>query len=128
TASTRYAGSGVADRFRDRIRLLPRLVPLLFAGRPGADAQFEPREAAHHDVLAQPGDVVLDEIPDGPLRILDEGLLQQDRLLQEEVAVAVLALALREDIGRDVLDADVARVHGRNLHGNVVGQILELLG
>src|SRR4051812_31265152 len=52
-------------------------------------ADLEAREAAHHDVLLDDRDLLLDQLPDRELAVLHEGLLEQARL-----GVVVLELAL----------------------------------
>jgi hypothetical protein len=60
-------------------------------GGPGSGVFAEPEtgEAAHHDVLLDEGDLLLDELAHGELGLLDEGLLEQ-----AEGGVVLLELAL----------------------------------
>src|SRR5690606_24043137 len=104
-------------------------------------------EAADLDVLAQGGGGLLDELADGPLVVLDVGLVEQDDLGEELVQTALddlvgdgLGVALLERLlaerralgGDDVLGhalaAHARRVRYRYVHGQVLGQLAEGVG
>src|SRR5258707_8702155 len=70
--------------------------PILLCRRlGGCDVLAEPEtgEAAHHDVLLDDGDLLLDELAHGELGLLDEGLLEQ-----AEGGVVLLELALGDPV------------------------------
>ena len=110
-------------------------------------ADLEAGEAAHGDVLAQLADLLRDQFLDRDGLILDEGLLQQANLLVELRHLAVddlldhrcrlagggslraidLLLAL-QILRRHVFGLHIARIARRDVHRDVLEQLLEVLG
>src|SRR5512144_542753 len=110
-------------------------------------AQLETCEAAHDDVFAQPRHRVRDELADLLVGILDERLLEQacigvellhlaaDHLVDHLCRLAAVrrlghvdAALLLEHLGRHLLTPNVARVGGRDLHRQLLHQVLEVVG
>src|SRR5579872_895934 len=110
-------------------------------------AHLEAREAAHSDVLAEFADLRRDELPDRDSLVLDERLLEQADFLIELLHLAIdhllgnvsrLATGNRlrdrnfllagEVRGSNVFLADVLGIAGRNVHRDIVQQLLEVVG
>src|SRR5436309_181994 len=137
------------ESFR-RILRYAGLGPAAFTGSFGggffeAIAEPEADEPPDADVLADPGDVLGDQLADRDLRVLDEGLLQQAELLVElgELPVDDLLDDLRglarssrllpvdlplglDEVGGHFLAGDEPGVRCRDVHRDVLEELLEL--
>src|ERR1022692_1617764 len=101
-------------------------------------------EARNADILAELGDLGLDQLADGEAGLLDEGLLEQADLFVElrqapfddtvdhvggfafEGGASALDVALLvERIAGDIFLADVLGVGGGDVHGDILHQFLE---
>src|SRR5882724_10460599 len=110
-------------------------------------AHLEAHETRHDDVFAQFRDLGLNQLIDGERVLLDERLFVQADLLVElaqpplnDLVDDLLGLAFGQRPGalyvflflqrrgRHVLLADKLRVGGRDMHGEVVHQALEIVG
>src|ERR1700733_1824054 len=106
---------------------------------------FVPDETRNGDILLEFRDLGLDQLSDGKGGFLDEGLLEQADLfiklshtslddalgdvgrLAFEQRAGELDLALFvESVRRHVLFGDITRVRGRDVHGHIVYQLLEV--
>src|SRR5690606_32531942 len=67
----------------------PRLLADGMGPASGRLAHLEPREACHCDLLTRPGRDLGDQLLDGLVRILHEGLRQQRALLEEALQLAL---------------------------------------
>src|SRR5438270_11452974 len=123
-----------------------REVMLLRLGaRAGLLAHLEAGEAAHDDVLLDESDLLLDDLAHRLLLVADVRLLEQAdlgevllELALRDLVLDVLGLArgrrlvdlalLLEHLGRHVLPADVERIGGRDVHGDLLDQRLEVRG
>src|ERR1700737_3902472 len=114
--------------------------------RPGF-ADLEASEAAYGNVLAQLADLGCNELCDGDGLVFDEGLFQKTDLFVKLAHLAFdnfldylrwlagsgrlrpvdVFLALKS-LGRDIFLAHELRVAGRDVHSNIVHQLLELVG
>src|SRR4051812_39557993 len=139
--------SGVSFRF-------PPLLLRVFSGcdlglrnGPALFAYFETGEAADGDILAQLADFCGDQLRDADGLLLDEWLIEQTHFFVEFRHLAFddfldygrgfagccrlrtidFLLAL-EVFGCDVFATNVFRVGGRDVHGDVVQQFLEVFG
>src|SRR5215216_4669920 len=106
---------------------------------------LEPREATQHQLLADLGRVVVEQVLDGPLVVADVRLFEQDDLLEIVLELAIddllddvvglalglagvdLALAVDDVVGH-VVAGHVAGVGHGDVQGDLVGQALELVG
>src|ERR1035437_5266426 len=114
---------------------------------PVGRAHLEARKAPHGNDLAQLAYLLRDQLLDADGLVLDEGLLQQANLLVELGHLAIYDLLyhrgrlagggglraedilLAVEIGRGhVLGLHIARVAGRDVHRDVLEQLLEVLG
>src|ERR1043166_1711198 len=108
-------------------------------------ADLEADEARDGDVLAEDPDRVLHHLRDGDVRVANRRLFHEAELLVVGVHLAVddlvdhlrrLVLHLLlvdlafagDDLRRHVLAADVGRVRGRDMHRELLRQLLELVG
>src|ERR1035438_4063491 len=111
----------------------------------GHVAHLVPGKPRNSDVLAQLGDLGFDQLADGEAGFLDEGLIEQADffvILRQpafhdavdhvggfafESGAAALDVALfLERFAGDVLLADITRVGGGDVHGDIVHQFLEI--
>src|SRR5215211_4707382 len=111
----------------------------------GAFPDLEPREATQHQLLADLGRVVVEQVLDGLLVVADVGLFEQDDLLVVVLELAVddllddvvrlalrlagvdLTLAVGHVVGH-VVARHVPRVGHGDVQGDLMGQALELVG
>src|SRR5580658_3955655 len=129
-----YCGTGVGRPFGAGFHR--GYVAHLVAGKP-----------RNSDIFAQLGDFRLDQLADGEAGFLDEGLLEQADLFiifrhspfddavdhvggfAFERGPAALHVALfLERLGGHILLADVPRVGGGDMHGEIVHQFLKIFG
>src|SRR6266850_7659530 len=108
---------------------------------------LEARKAADSDILAQLADLRGNQLRDGYALVLDEGLIEQadlfvellhlasDHLLRNVGGLAALNGLVEVDFFlsievclRYVLFANVLRIARRNVHGDVMDQLLEVVG
>ena len=110
-------------------------------------AHLEPGEARHGYVFAQLGDLRLDQVVDGGRIVFNEGLLVQadlfvefvhapfDDLIDHLFGLALIQSAgamdvalLRQRLFGDVLLAEELRIGCSHLHGEVMHQLLKIVG
>src|SRR5262245_19957542 len=110
-------------------------------------ADLETRETANRDVLAQLADLAGNQLMHGDARLLDERLIEQAYLFVElrhlpfhdllhnrrrlprrgRLGAVDFLLALM-GVRRDVFLADELRIGRRNVHGDILDQVLEVVG
>src|SRR5580658_4718640 len=114
--------------------------------RPDGIADLEAGKAAHAEVLTQFADLLRDQVLDGKGLILDEGLVEQanffvklahlafhdlfdylGRLTRSRSLRAVNILLPLQILGGDIFAANIARVSGRDVHRDVLQQLLKIL-
>src|SRR6266516_2291493 len=105
----------------------------------------EPGEATDHQLLANLGRVGIEHLLDSLAGTADMGLVKQDDLLVEVLELAlddplddIRLLAFRllgvdfalplQHVGRHVVAAQVPRVGSRDVQGDAMGELLELVG
>src|ERR1700677_4053186 len=132
-------------RYRERSQLFGG-VWLDLGDCPDRIAYLEAGEAAYAEVLAQLADLLRNQVLDGKRLILDKGLIEQanffiklahlafndlidylGRLTRGRSLGAVDVLLPLQILGGDVLAANIARISGRDMHRDVLQQLLKIL-
>src|ERR1700677_2085227 len=131
-------------RYRERSQLFGGVWPDLGDG-PDRIAYLEAREAAYAEVLTQLADLLRNQVLDGKRLILDKGLIEQanffiklahlafndlidylGRLTRGRSLGAIDVLLPLQILGGDVLAANIARISGRDMHRDVLQQLLKI--